>query len=343
MFRTLALLIAALGLILVNPAPVEAQEFTLEIGTVAPKKTPWAELLKLYKKNVQKASGGRIKVKVFYGGTRGDENSLVRKIASGKNMQGAGTSTGAMASLVPELNAVEVPFIFRNHREADYVMDCKLLTPMEKLFNKRGLVLAFWSENGFRHFGSSWGPVMKPGDLKNRKVRSQQSFVHIEMWKQFGATVRPIPTTEVVTALQKGTVEGFDQGLLFAIAANWTKSISHLTLSKHIYQPAAIAFNKKWFDKLPPDLQTILIDEGRKLVTPGRIAIRQLIPDLLRIIKGQGVKIHKLNAAQRAVFEDKAKGVRAKFRRSKGKKAAKILGLVEQGLKEFRGGTKTCK
>lgn len=342
MFRILALAIAVLGLVTIQPGYASADTHTLEIGTVAPPKTPWAELLKLYKTNVEKASKGRIKVKVFYGGTRGDENSLVRKIAAGKNMQGAGTSTGALASVVPELNAVEVPFMFRDHREADYVMDCKLLSPMEKLFADRGLVLAFWSENGFRHFGSSWGPVMKPDDLKNRKIRSQQSFVHIEMWKQFGATVRPIPTTDVVTALQKGTVEGFDQGLLFAIAANWTKSIKHLTLSKHIYQPAAIAFNKEWFDSLPADLQKILIDEGRKLVKPGRIAIRQLIPDLIRIIKGQGVTVHKLSDAERGVFESKALSVRNSFRRSKGKKAAKILGLVEEGVKEFRAG-KRCK
>jgi TRAP-type C4-dicarboxylate transport system substrate-binding protein len=338
MFRRFATAVAALAVLMTAGAGAAiADTHTLSIATVAPRKTPWAELLKMYKKRVEKASNGRIKVKVFYGGSRGDENAAVRKVKQG-HLQGVGCSTGAIASLVPELNAVEIPFLFRNHREADYVMDKKLLAPMEKLFRERGFVLGFWSENGYRHFFSSWGAVKSPDDLKNRKVRSQQSFVHIEMWKSFGANVKPIPTTEVVTALQKGTVEGFDQGLLFAIAANWTRSVKHLTLSQHIYQPAVIAFNKSWFDGLPADLQKILIDEGRKIVQPGRNAIRKLIPDLIKIIERQGVEVHRLSAAERAAFEAKSKSVRNKFRKTKGKKAARILGLVEEGLKEYRSG-----
>ena len=338
MFRLVATACAALGLVALSPRPVAAQStHTLEIATVAPKKTPWAELLEIYKRSVEKASGGRIKVKIFYGGTRGDENAVVRKTVAG-DLQGAGCSTGAVASVVPELDAVEIPFMFRSHREADYVLDKKLLKPMEKLFRERGLVLGFWSENGFRHFGSSWGPIYSPADIKGHKMRSQQSFVHIEMWKALGANVKPIPTTEVVTALQKGTVEGFDQALLYAIAANWTSSIKHLTLSQHIYQPAVITFNAKWFDALPKDLQKILIDEGRKIVQPGRTAIRKLIPDLIRIVEKQGVKVHRLTAAQRAVFEKKTAVVRKEFRAQKGKKAVKILDLIEQGVKQYRAG-----
>jgi TRAP-type C4-dicarboxylate transport system substrate-binding protein len=337
MMRQIALTLALLGFVALAPRSASAETYTLQIATVAPKKTPWAELLKLYKANVEKASNGRIKVKVFYGGTRGDENSAVRKVAAG-DIQGVGASTGAVASLVPELNAVEVPFLFRSHREADYVMDNKLLAPMEKLFRKRGLVLGFWSENGYRHFGSSWGAIKSPNDIKNHRMRSQQSYVHIEMWKDLGANVKPIPTTEVVTALQKGTVEGWDQGLLFAIAAGWTNSVKHLTLSQHIYQPAVIAFNQAWFDKLPADLQKVLIDEGRKIVPTGRLAIRRLIPDLIRIVEKQGVKVHRLTNAERAAFEQKTSGVAARFRKSEGKSASVVLDLIEAGLKEFRAG-----
>ncbi|HUH01982.1 MAG TPA: TRAP transporter substrate-binding protein [Kofleriaceae bacterium] len=337
MMRHFALALALLGFVALTPRTASADTYTLQIATVAPKKTPWAELLALYKTNVEKASNGRIKVKVFYGGTRGDENAAVRKVADG-DLQGVGASTGAVASLVPELNAVEVPFLFRTHREADYVLDKKLLAPMEKLFRARGLVLGFWSENGYRHFGSSWGPVKKPDDIKNHRMRSQQSYVHIEMWKDLGANIKPIPTTEVVTALQKGTVEGWDQGLLFAIAAGWTNSVKHLTLSQHIYQPAVIAFNQAWFDKLPADLQKVLIDEGRKIVPTGRMAIRRIIPDLIKIVEKQGVTVHRLTDAERAVFEAKTNGIGKRFRKSEGKQAAQILDLIEAGLKEYRAG-----
>ena len=104
------------------------------------------------------------------------------------------------------------------------------------------MILAFWSENGFRHFGTKDKPIKSPADLRGKKMRSQESFVHLEMWKAFGASAVPIATTEVLTALQTGTVDGFDQATLYAIAASWYKSIKFFTVSNHIYQPAIIAF-----------------------------------------------------------------------------------------------------
>jgi TRAP-type C4-dicarboxylate transport system substrate-binding protein len=329
--------LALVGLALVGSSPTTAladDPIVLKLATVAPQKTPWASLLQDYKANVEKSSGGKIKVKVFLGGTLGDENATVRMTSRGQ-IQGVGGSTGALATLVPELDAIEIPFLFRNANEADYVMDNFLLAPMEERFKAHGLVLAFWSENGFRHFGANWGAVTGPKDLANKKVRSQENFAHIEMWKALGAAAQAIPTTEVTTALKTGAVEGFDQALLFMIAAGWHSQIKHLTLSAHIYQPAAIAFNKDWFDKLPADLQKVLIDEGRAIVKKGREAIRKMNPKLVEIVKKSKVEIHTLSAAQRAEFEKATAGVRDAVRK-RDAETAKIVDLIDKGLAEAR-------
>src|SRR5688572_18561218 len=100
-FRRRALLVAGLaaGLAgLARPRSAAAdQPYELKIATVAPDKTPWADLLKDYKKNVEAASGGKVKVRIFLGGTMGDENETVRMTARGE-LQGCGASTGAVAS-----------------------------------------------------------------------------------------------------------------------------------------------------------------------------------------------------------------------------------------------------
>ena len=336
MVRRFALVIAGLvAMTFAAPIARAADTYTLKIATVAPEGTPWAVLLQLYKRNVEKASAGRIKVKVYLGGTLGDELATVRKTKSG-HIQGVGASTGAVASLVPELNVVEIPFIFRGFGEADYVLDNVLLQPMEAKFRERGLVLGFWSENGFRHFGSTNWAIQAPKDLEGKKMRSQESFVHLEMWKALDAAPQAIPTTEVLTALQTGAVDGFDQALLFAIATSWHKSVKHVTLSAHIYQPAVIAFNKDWFDGLPADLQKVLIDEGRGIVRKGRKLIRALNPDLIQILKDEGLKVHKLSKAQRAKFEASSSGVSKAFRKQQGKSSVEMLDLVEEGLKAYR-------
>jgi tripartite ATP-independent transporter DctP family solute receptor len=313
-----------------TPEPV-----VLKLASVAPDKTPWSELLKKFKQGVEAKAAGRLQVKLYLGGQLGDENEAVIKCKRGQ-IQGVGASTGALASQVPEVNVVELPYLFRSAQEADTIIDSVLDVPLRKAFQQYGFELGFWSENGFRNFGTKDAFVKTPADLKGKKMRSQEAFVHLETWKALGASPVPVPTTEVLTALQHGTVDGFDQALLYTIAANWASSIKFYTLSSHIYQPAVIVYNKGWFDALPKDLQQILADEGKAIQDFGRKKVRKITPQLLDLIKAQGVQVYELTAAEKAVFEKATLGVRAAFRKTQGKTAAALLDQVEAGLKKGR-------
>lgn len=340
----LPLLAACLALL--GAAPAHAQPASapavapvvMKLATVAPDKTPWSELLKKYKKTVEEKSGGRIQVKVFLGGQLGDENESVNKCKRGQ-LQAVGASTGALASQVPELNVVELPFLFRDAAEADKVIDTVVTPAMDRILPKYGLVMGFWSENGFRQFGTKDKAVHAPADLATKKMRSQESPVHQEMWKALGVQPAPIPSTEALTALETGTVDGFDQATLFAVAASWHKSVKFFTISNHIYQPAVIVFNQKWFQGLPPDLQKILLDEGRAIQDKGRAAVRKIHPDLLKIMQSQGVTIYEMTPAERAVFEKATAGVKDFLRkRQASDETPKLLADVDAAIKALRGG-----
>lgn len=313
-----------------------AEKYTMTIATVAPADSPWAALLTSFKKVVEEKTKGEMKVKIMLGGALGDENEAVTKCARGQ-IQGVGASTGALASKIPEVNLVELPFLFRNTDEADKVIDTILTTPMEKLFRERGLVLGFWSENGYRSFGTKDKAVLEPSDLKGKKMRAQESPVHMSMYKAYGASAVPIPTTEVTQALATGNVDGFDQGVLYTIAAGWNKSIKHYTLTEHIYQPAAIVFNQKWFDSLPSNIKKIMVEEGRLVQNKGRKAVRAILPDLYDILKSEKISVHELTAIQKKVFADASKPVYEEFRKSFGKKASDLLDKVQAELKKIRG------
>ena len=110
---------------------------------------------------------------------------------------------------------------------------------------------------GSASFGTKWGPVKLPSDLKGHKMRSQESLVHVETYRALGALPQPIAVTEVLPALQTGVVDGFDNTPIYTFAACWHLAIKHFTLSEHIYQPGAVLIAKKEFDKLPADLQKI--------------------------------------------------------------------------------------
>jgi tripartite ATP-independent transporter DctP family solute receptor len=284
---------------LARPARAADAPVVLKVASVAPEGTPWAEQLATYKQKVESESKGRIKLKPFLGGALGDENQTVAECRRGAIAMWGGT-TGALATSVPEISVLELPYLFRDAAQADHVLDEVLRDELKARLAARGFVPIFWSENGFRSFGTKWGPVHGPADLKGHKMRSQESLVHLETYRALGALPQPIAVTEVLPALQTGVVDGFDNTPLYTFAASWHLGIKHFTVSEHIYQPGLVLASKKEFDKLPADLQKILTSDLGKLTAEGRTAVREMGPLLLQNFTGAKIPVYRPTAAERA-------------------------------------------
>ena len=71
--------------LLLQPGNLSSQEpeFNLNFGTVAPDNTPWSDQLKDIKRRVEKESGGRIRVRLFTGGSMGGEVEMIQDIRDG--------------------------------------------------------------------------------------------------------------------------------------------------------------------------------------------------------------------------------------------------------------------
>jgi TRAP-type C4-dicarboxylate transport system substrate-binding protein len=329
-----SLVVVALVVAGTSPATAAAAEpVVLKIATAAPAGTPWDGLLKEFKKSVESRSGGRLKVKLQPGAA--DENGTIKRCKDGQ-LQGAVVASGALATLVPELDVVQIPFLFHSFDEADDVVDHLLTPALEPLLREQGLVLGFWSETGFRQFGTRDRFVKTPADLAGKKMRAQESQVHLEMYKNLGGSPVPVPATEVVTALKNGTVDGFDQSLVYMLAAGWYQTIKFVTLSSHIYQPSLVVYNQAWFDGLPADLQAILLEEGRTLQARGRTQVRQLARRQVKTLADAGIQVYELTDPERDVFEKATAPGRQRFRKSMGKRAARLLDDAEARLAASR-------
>jgi tripartite ATP-independent transporter DctP family solute receptor len=311
-----------------SAAAEDNKKYTLNLGTVAPPGTPWSKQLKSVKKRIEKASKGRIKVKLFLG-TAGGEKSIVRQTKRGE-LQGMGVSAGAMATLVPEMNVFELPYLFSSAKEADKIIDNHLYTPVQELLRQYGFELYLFGENGYRNFAAKGKCIEKPKDLADLKMRSQESWVHEEMYRALGGNPVRIAVPETLPALQTGNVQGFDNTPLFAFAASWYQAVDHWTVSNHIYQPALVVYNKAWFDKLPDDLQKVLLAERKKETEYGRKLVRALQPKLVKNLKAAGMTVCELDSKQKKAFAKDAKKVHELFRKRAGKKGAKLLDIVQK-------------
>lgn len=310
-------------------------EFVMKVGTVAPDGTPWAKSVNVIKKRVEKESGGRIKVKVFWSGALGGEKSLVRKAARGQ-LQAIGVSTGALGTLVPELGVVELPYLFDSLEEADHVLDDPaVFGAASKVMADNGFVLHLWAENGFRDFATKDKAIRTPADLKGLKMRSQEQYTHEAWYRALGASPVQIAVPEVMQSLQTGVVDGYDNTLLYAFAVSWYQPVGHVTLTHHIYQPAVIAYSKKWFDSLPADLQAVLLADREADTRSGRAGVRALTPLLEQNYATAGKTVHRLSNAELNAFRKLAPPVHDDFLK-KVPAARPLYDLIRRGKASFK-------
>jgi len=290
-------------------------EFVMNFGTVAPDGTPWAEQLRDVKKRIESESGGRIKVKLFLGGSLGSEIEMVQDVARGERLQGGGFSTGAIGEAldIPILLLPELPYLFRDNAEADAVLDEVLYGPVSTELGNKGFMLGAWAENGWRCFATKGGPATSPEELSKYKMRSQESPVHLDMYKALSVQAVAKPTSEVLPALNTGIVDGFDNTPLFSLAAGWIEPVTHYTLSRHIYQPAGVLYSKKFHDSLPPDLQKVLMGDPAAEAVRGRVGVRSLEAELLETIQAMGKKVVPLTDEQRKSFRQLTRPVHKQF------------------------------
>jgi len=285
-----ALSAAALALF---ASPSQADEtYELNMGSLAPTHSVWWESLKEMEQRIESASGGKIDFVIRPPGQLG-EVEMVRETRRGERLQGCGVTTAAIAEggNVAALQIVELPYLFNDYAEADHILDNVLWGPVGDLLERRGFVLAAWSENGMRSFATKGRPIRTPEDLRGFKMRAQESAVHMAMYQAYEAQAVQKSMTETLTALQSGVVDGLDNAPLFLNLGGLSSTLEYYTPTEHIYQPAAILWSKRFYDSLPADLQGVL-DAQRVSATSARTAIR-----------GENEAFQELLAAELEVIE----------------------------------------
>jgi len=288
-----------LGLALGGDAALaqEKDKPALRLGTLAPEGSPWADLLEQFKTTVEGATGGSTKVKLYFNGRQGDEPEMLEKTGAGK-LDGGGFTSSGIASLVPEMQVFELPFLFANDAEADAAMDDReVRDEMARRFEAKGLKLICWAVNGWADLGSTKGPATTLAEIRGAKAWTRGSGARKAFWTATGATnLSTLAVTDVHAALGDGRVELYETTPLFAVAAQWTAATKHWTDSNHAYQPAALLVRLAWWKTLPLDQQAKIEDGGRALQVSARKAVRGLDADLAEGMRKQGIAMHTLAA-----------------------------------------------
>lgn len=309
-------------------------QIVVKVGTVAPDGTPWSELMKRVKKRFKEESADKIKLKVYLGGRLGGEKEMARETREGR-IQLFGGSTAALATIVPELYVLEAPFLFESSEEADFVLDQYARPHVEKLLEKAGFKFFQYSENGWHGLALKGQCLKSLGDLKGKKIRSQEAKIHLDTFTAMGANAVEMSVPEVLPALEQGLVDGFSNTPLFSFATSWYQGVSSYTVTEHIYQPAMLVYSKKWFDKQPAEVQKVLLGGVEGDQTFGRTGIRAIKEGLIDNFRKSKIEVCEASPALKAEMKKATGSIFETYRKAASADGKKLFDAILEGKKAF--------
>ena len=207
-------------------------------------------------------SGGAFTGEQAPAGQLGGERDMIEGLQIG-SLDVVVTSTGPLGNFVPEVFALDLPFLFRDYDHARAVLDGDIGQELLAKIGENNLVGLAWSENGFRHVTNSQRPVRTPADLEGLKLRTMENKVHMTAFSGMGAAPTPMAFPELFTALQQGVVDGQENPVTVITASKFWEVQKHVSLTGHVYSPAAVLASPVLYDGLT-DEQKGWFDEAAK-------------------------------------------------------------------------------
>ncbi len=221
---------------------------------------------KWLKKEIEAKSAGRIKVGVFPAAQLGKIPRQIEGIQLG-TQEAFNIPPGFFIGINRAFMVTDAPGLFTD--EAHQYRAVNHEPFREKFLNlaeKQGIVGgSIWS------CGSTSVNTVKPfrtlADIKGLKIRVLATPLERAVMEKMGATGVPMPYSEVLPGMQRGTIDGVRTGIIVMYPSKFYTVAKYVNLIGTAHIACAQFLSKAWLKTLPDDLREIVMQAERD-VTP---------------------------------------------------------------------------
>ena len=307
MFKLISKTIAAVAIVSVALFG-SANAKTLKIETHFTASSPNGEVAAQFAKNVEKFSGGSLKVEMFYSSSvTGKSAEVFNSAQTGIidcDMTGAGYQTGKNAAFQ---FAGDVMGGYDNpYQQYEFLNFPGAQEAVDALYNKYGMTLIGWWIPGHESLISS-RPIPDVASLKDFKFRSPPGMESM-IFTALGAKPIVMDFGEVPTALQTGLIDGADYS---SLATNYAGG--HYEQNKYATYPGFhsmpadhLACNTKVWNKLKPHEKGAMLAAieicGRTITS----LVERKNAEAVKALNEMGVTLHDWSREDRLKFRQAA-------------------------------------
>ena len=317
MSRRFAVALLVLGAL----AGLRAQTQTIMMATLAPDGSPWHKVLERMGERWRTISGGQVRLKIYPGGTLGDEPDLVNKMKINQIQAVALTGAG-MSEIDSSVMCLQIPLLLDSYAELDYVRD-RMARKLEDRILAKGFVVLTWGDAGWVHFFSR-ERALRADDLRKMKLFTWAgNNDELELWKANGFRPVPLAATDILMGLETGLIDVVPTVPIYAL---WNQSFGlarHMNDLKWAPLVGATIVTKTAWDKVPAAYRDKMLEAAKQTGEDLRGGIRGMGDAAIKTMtEGQAGKRQTrltVDHADDAVLADWRKQAEAVYPKIRGK------------------------
>lgn len=289
----------------------------------------WADLAK-------EKSGGRIAIRVYPSAQLYNDVNVIPAVSAGTVDLGAPPS-GLLTAVVPEAAVFELPSMWGiSYDQYRQMLNGGFGQELSKRFEEKLGVKIL----GYYNMGAwVWGTTRKssliqaPADFTDKKIRMVGNPLVEQSFKALGAQPMQMAWPEVPTALLQGVIDGLETTMSGLDSVKGWELVGNLTFANHKFTPYVVIMNMRAWNKLPADMQQVMIDTLEESVQWQDTELERINAAAIERFRGQGVQVKVLEPAEVRNFAASASKAEPAFVQGAKLDNAAALARTSAGLK----------
>jgi TRAP-type transport system periplasmic protein len=316
----------------VYASPSQAQPVTLTItGAITPGHSS-SQAIERIKAEVARRTSNAVDINIVVPDAQLFNTADIIQRVRADNLFAVWLAGTWVSRLVPEIDVVNLPFVFRNYDEAFRVIDGPVGRLIEAKLDAKGFTTLAWMEFGTRNVINAKRPLKTVEDFKGLKIRVQPAEIFAATFRALGATTINVDTGDLYAALANGDADGFDTPAPHVIPFKTYDHMKYLSDTGHMLDFVILIANKKAFMRLTPDQRNVLRTAAREAAAWQRKVAEEDEAKAFEELKAKGLQFDPISPEARVALRKATAGVIDRMKRMTGAELVnKVVSEAERG------------
>ena len=269
----------------------DGEVYTLRIGTGTGGRDKQVAWMEEYEKALEEATGGRIDVQCYPSGSIGTMAEMVQGVVDGTLDAGC-FPTAYWSTIFPAASCTEMPGLFPGGGEQLWNILMTQDTLLEQEYINHGIIPGTWLLVPDRTIISS-SKIDSIEDFQGKVIWCTPSDMLLKEIEMLGAVSSTINVGELAPSLQNGTVDGAASEItLYSSQSLQTAGGKYLLEAPGDAFISIFAISQHWWDKIPEDLQQIVLDVANDTATNFEVDyVKNQVAEAYEVMQEAGMEV----------------------------------------------------